>query len=173
MDKEKIIINPKTKVLQLIETYPELEAIIIEYLPAFSKLDNPILRNSVAKVTTLQQAASIGKVKVEELINHLRREVGQELVSESFESVYNTKRPEWFDEDIITEEFDIREMLSEGEHPVNHVMAELGKLKEGKIYGIIAPFLPAPLIDKTQSIQFAHWIVEEAENIYKIYFKKV
>ena len=74
MKKDKLIINPKTKVLQLIESYPELEKLIIEYLPAYGKLKDPKIRKTVAKVATLQQAASIGKVKVEELINHLRKE---------------------------------------------------------------------------------------------------
>lgn len=59
MTETKLIINPKTKVLKLIETYPELEEVLIGYVPAFQKLKNPILRNTVAKITTLQQAASI------------------------------------------------------------------------------------------------------------------
>lgn len=50
-----LIITPKTKVLELIETYPELEDILIEYAPAFKKLKNPLLRKTVAKIATLQQ----------------------------------------------------------------------------------------------------------------------
>ena len=38
---DKLLITPKTKVLQLIESYPELEDILIEYAPAFKKLKNP------------------------------------------------------------------------------------------------------------------------------------
>ena len=53
---QKLIITPKTKVLQLIEAYPHLEDVLIEYVPAFKKLKNPILRNTVAKIATLQQA---------------------------------------------------------------------------------------------------------------------
>ena len=63
---EKLIITPKTKVLQVIEAYPELEDVLIGYVPAFKKLKNPILRNTVAKIATLQQAASVGKVKIED-----------------------------------------------------------------------------------------------------------
>ena len=72
METPKLIISPKTKVLQLIEAYPQLEDTLIDYVPAFRKLKNPILRNTVAKITTLQQAATIGNVKVEELINLFR-----------------------------------------------------------------------------------------------------
>ena len=75
METHKLIISPKTKVLQLIETYPQLEDVLINYVPAFKKLKNPILRKTVAKIATLQQAAVVGNVKVEDLINLLRQEV--------------------------------------------------------------------------------------------------
>ena len=73
---ENLIIRSKTKVLQLIEAYPQLEEVLIGYVPAFKKLKNPVLRNTVARITTLQQASAIGDVKVEELINHLRKKSG-------------------------------------------------------------------------------------------------
>ena len=63
--KNELIITPKTKVLQVIEAYPQLEEVLIGYVPAFVKLKNPILRKTVARIATLQQAAAIGNVKVE------------------------------------------------------------------------------------------------------------
>jgi hypothetical protein len=157
MDKKQIIISPKTKVLQLIETYPELE---------------DILRKTVAKIATLQQAASIGNVKVGDLINHLRQEVGQELMTSEINNPYNTRQPDWFNEANIVQELDVREMLAAGEHPVNQVMADLKKLPENTIYKMIAPFLPAPLIDKASSIEVKHWVVKEKEDLFIIYFSK-
>ena len=62
MDQNKIIISPKTKVLALIEAYPQLENTLISYVPVFEKLKNPVLRRTVAKIATLQQAAVIGNV---------------------------------------------------------------------------------------------------------------
>ena len=172
MNEEKLIISPKTKISQLIEVYPQLEDILIDYLPAFKKLKNPSLRKTVAKVATLQQAASIGKVKVENLINHLRKEVGQDIISSVSENKYNTIKPKWFNPDLIAEEFDARDMLAAGEHPVNQVISDLKKLETGKIYKLIAPFLPAPLIDKASSLNFDNWISEEETNIFHVYFIK-
>ena len=170
MKQNHIIISPKTKILHLIETYPELEDVLISYVPAFKKLKNPILRKTVAKIATLQQAASIGNVNVGDLINHLRKEVGQDLVETEIENPYNTKRPDWFDEKRIVQELDVRDMLAAGEHPVNQVMADLKKLATGSIYKMIAPFLPAPLIDKASSINASHWVVKEREDLFVIYF---
>ena len=44
--ENKLIITPKTKVLQLIEAYPELEEVLISKVPAFEKLRNPLLKNT-------------------------------------------------------------------------------------------------------------------------------
>jgi len=172
MEKKQIIISPKTKVLQLIEAYPELEDVLINYVPAFKKLKNPILRKTVAKIATLQQAASIGNVKVGDLINHLRKEVGQELMTSEINNPYNTNKPDWFDESKIAQELDVRDMLAAGEHPVNQVMADLKKLPDNSIYKMIAPFLPAPLIDKASSLEVRHWVVKEKDDLFIIYFCK-
>ena len=169
---DKLIITPKTKVLQLIEAYPQLEEVLIGYVPAFKKLKNPVLRNTVAKIATLQQAASVGNVKVEELINLLRKNVGQDLYNEKAGSEYNTVKPEWFDETLILKELDAKTMLAAGEHPVTQVMADLNQMPKGTIYKLIAPFLPAPLIDKATSLEAKHWIVKENDESYIIYFYK-
>lgn len=168
----ELIITPKTRVIQLIETYPQLEDVLIEYVPAFKKLKNPLLRKTVARIATLQQAASIGNVKVEDLINKLRKEVGQVSFAGSAGSEYNYSKPPWFNEKFVATEFDVREMLASGEHPVNQVIADLNHMKPGSIYKLIAPFLPAPLIDKASSLQVQHWIVKESDEEFVIYFFK-
>ncbi len=170
--KDNLIITPKTKVFQLLEAYPQLEETLIGFVPAFKKLKNPVLRKTVAKITTLQQAATIGGVKTGELVNLLRKEVGQDLLSDSAESTYNTIRPGWFDEKNISGELDIRDMLAAGEQPVNQAMADLNDLKQGCIYKITAPFIPAPLIDKAGSLNISHWLVKENEELFRIYFYK-
>lgn len=167
-----LIITPKTKVLELIETYPQLEEVLIGYVPAFEKLKNPILRKTVARIATLQQAASVGNVKVGDLINRLRKEVGQDLLADSTDNTYNQAKPSWFDPLQVSQEFDAREMLAAGEHPVNQVLADLHKLPSGKIYKLIAPFLPAPLIDKASSLTVNHWVVKEGEELFSVYFYK-
>ena len=152
----KLIITPKTKVMDLIKNYPNLEDILIEYAPAFKKLKNPVLRKTVAKVASLQQAAAVGNVKVEELINRLRQEVGQNLISEV--------------EDLVALELDAREMLAAGEQPVNQIIADLKGLEKSKIYKLISPFVPAPAIDKASSLNFQHWIEKIGKEEYNVYF---
>ncbi len=168
-----LIITPKTKVLQLIEAYPNLEEVLINYVPAFSKLKNPLLRKTVAKIATLQQAAAVGNVKVEDLVNLLRKEVGQDLTNISENDLqYNITPPDWLSVTQIIETIDIKPILDAGEQPVSIVISSLNKLSENEILLIQAPFLPAPLIDKALSLGFSHFIKNENKDLFLIYFKR-
>ena len=60
MPKDKPLITSTTKVADLLKSYPELEDVLIAMAPPFKKLKNPVLRRSVAKLATLQQAAAVG-----------------------------------------------------------------------------------------------------------------
>ncbi|MGC9334042.1 MAG: DUF1858 domain-containing protein [Anaerolineae bacterium] len=165
-----LIIAPKTKISELIKAFPQLEGILIDYVPAFEKLKNPVLRRTVARVTTLQQAAAIGSVNVEDLINRLRAEVGQDLFAGGATAAYTTEQPGWFAEDRVVAELDARGMLAAGEQPINQVMADLQALDQGDIYRLVAPFIPAPLVDKASSLGISHWITRRDDQEFIIYF---
>jgi hypothetical protein len=169
---DKLLITPKTKVLQLLEAYPQLESVLIGMVPAFKKLQNPALRRTVAKVASLQQAAAVGGVNTGELINRLRREVGQDLYAEGAGTAYGTSRPAWFDAGRVAMELDARPLLAAGEQPVNQAMADFVAMAPGTIYKLSAPFLPAPLIDKGTSLGLQHWLVKESEESFVVYFHK-
>jgi hypothetical protein len=169
---DKLIITPKTKVLQLIEAYPQLEDVLIGYVPEFKRLKNPVLRKTVARIATLQQAAAIGNLPVEELINVLRKEVGQDLLSAESKSGYNTNKPSWFDESLVYAELDAIPMLAQGEHPVNQVIADYQAMPPARIFKMTAPFLPAPLIDKLTSLGAKHWVQKDNGQTHHIYFYK-
>ncbi len=78
--EKKLIITPKTKVSELLEAYPELERVLIDIAPTFKKLKNPMLRRTIARVTSLQQAASVGEIPVDVIVNKLRGIVGQDSI---------------------------------------------------------------------------------------------
>ncbi len=56
--QNKLIITPQTKVKELLDAYPELEPVLIDMAPAFKKLRNPVLRRTIARVTSIKQAAA-------------------------------------------------------------------------------------------------------------------
>lgn len=171
---EKLIITPKTKIYDLLEAYPELEEILIASAPEFKKLKNPVLRKTIARITNISQAAIIGNLNVDELVNRLRERVGQDSLEQLDESgtKYVTTCPEWFRREAVVQTMDIREMLNRDEQPVHEVLAAIKRLSENEILEIIAPFLPAPLLDKTLSLNYKHWLDKKAEGEYRIYFSK-
>ena len=170
-DKEKAMITPDMKISELLENYPELEEALVEAVPAYEKLINPLLRNTVARITSLRQLAEIGKVDLGELINQLRQQAG---ISEQFETDEelakdNSGKPKWVDESKIVKKLDARAMLAEGGHPVGVVLEELQDLKGDEIYMLITPFLPQPLLDRVKEEGFKVWS-ETVGKEYRSYF---
>ena len=70
-------INARSKLLDILVAYPELEEQIIKIAPPFQNLKNPVLRRTVGKLATLEKVAQIGGLDVNQLVNTLRRAVGQ------------------------------------------------------------------------------------------------
>jgi TusA-related sulfurtransferase len=67
---------------------------------------------------------------------------------------------------------DIRDMLHAGEQPVHEVLSAIKKLNENDILKIIAPFIPAPLLDKSFSLKYKHWLNKKSVEEYCVYFTK-
>jgi hypothetical protein len=171
---EKLIITPKTKIYDFLEAYPQLEDELISLAPEFRKLKNPVLRKTIARVATIGQAASVSGLNVEHLVNRLREMAGQGNmdVSDDAGSKYVLSKPDWFDEKRISETIDIREMLNRGEQPVHEVLSSIKKLDGDQILEVIAPFLPAPLLDKSVSLDYRHWVDKKGEGDFRVYFRK-
>lgn len=167
----KLIITPKTKIADLLEAYPQLEEVLIDLAPTFEKLKNPLLRKTIARVTSLQQAASVGALPVEVIVNKLRGIVGQgALENLEDEPGSDGSRPDWFNESKIARKYDARESIAAGGHPVGQVMSDLHSFDPGAIYELVTPFLPAPLLDKVKGMGFRCWTVKENDSLFRSYF---
>lgn len=170
---EQLIITPKTKVYELLEAYPQLEDTLIEIAPVFKKLKNPVLRRTIARVTTLQQAAQVGQVPVHQMVNTLRQKVGQDTL-EGLEAsaAGNTVAPSWLIEEKIVMRLDARPIIEQGGHPLGEVLTGVGDLKPGEIYELVTPFLPAPLIERVVAQGFDNWSEKKSEDHFINYFLK-
>ena len=166
-------ITPDTKVAELLDNYPELEDVLIGLAPPFKKLKNPLLRRSVAKVTSLRQAAAVGKISVHETVDKLRAIVGQQQISgEPIRDgdSYFSGEPEWFDRSQVVATI-VEAELSPDVMPLNPLIRRAAKLREGEIIELVTTYLPAPGIDIMKGKGFSVWSVDEGELI-KTYFSK-
>ena len=157
----------------MLETYPELEDVLIGIAAPFKKLKNPILRRSVAKVATIKHISSVGKVPLNELINRLRKAVGQTEILEQYdEENYFQPKPEWFSDDKISVSINESKLENKDRMTLTVIMKEAKNVKSGEIIELITTFLPAPGIDIMKSKGYSVWSVKSDDDIIRSYFLK-
>lgn len=173
MSAPKLIISPKTKVGELLDAFPQLENVLLELSPSFSKLKNPVLRKTVARIASLQQAAIVGGLKVDELVNRLRMEVGQsEFTGEDDGKEYLfVTPPGWFDAKRIKLSFDATPVINAGGSPMADILAIANKLQAKEILELKTPFVPAPIIDLLKGKGFRSFSLQKNAEIVT-YFEK-
>ncbi len=148
-------ITLQSKLFDVLEAYPELEAQIVNIAPPFQNLKNPVLRRTVGKIATLEKVAQIGGMDAGKLVNTLRRAVGQaEIIGEAaanftVEIPRVENDPQW----IAGEpQFTVNgsELLQRGEVPLGRVNELLGKLEVGRYLLLVTNFEPTPIMEAMQ-----------------------
>ncbi len=160
-------ITAEIKVAALLSEYPELEDLLISMSPAFIKLQNPVLRRSVARVATLRQAAAVGRLDVSDFVNELRVAVGQSpLVDMAVDEIeYFGPPPESVGDSPVTKV--LRESdIDPDVMPINPLLRAARDLEDGEIVELITDHLPAPGIDILRRKGYVVWSVERDGSIH-------
>lgn len=144
-------ITSHSKLLDVLKEYPSLEEKIINIAPPFKNLQNPVLRRTVGQLATLEKVAQIGNLDVIELVNTLRKEVGQPEIRADAKIEISIPEKTASDPDWIAGEpkyiLNGTEMLQRGEVPLHHVSELLGTLSQDSFILLITDFKPTPIID--------------------------
>jgi len=161
-ERPRAAITPATRVAELLESWPELEPVLIAQAPAFRRLRNPVLRRTVARVATLEQAAGVGGVPVRELVAALRRAAGLETASDDTKHLGTgapgeesgpgaatapEAAPDWVTAGRVVETLDADALLDAGEVPLARVNAGVHALRDGELLRIESGFRPVPLLE--------------------------
>jgi len=140
-------VTPHTKVGALLDAHPEVEDVLIQAVPAFVKLKNPILRATVAKVATLEQAAKVGGLPLPELMGLIWKALGQEAgTATEAASLVLDAWPNWYREEAIQAHLEVNAILAEGGHPLSKAKQVLASHPPGAIVLLSSDFEPAPLL---------------------------
>lgn len=157
-------INLQTRIAALLESYPELEDRLIELSPVFAKLRNPVLRKTVAKVTSIQQAAAIAGISAPLLVIELRKAAGF-IVPESDQTQTESEdiepQPNWFDKNNISIYYDARPIIDAGKSPMQEILNLASKLEQGQTLHLTTPFRPMPILDILKNKGFQVWSTGE------------
>ena len=163
-------IVPETKLGALLDAYPALEESLIACVPALEKLRNPVLRKTVTKITTLEQAARLGGLGTPELIRRLREAAGQPDADEP--GGMHPGAPSWLREDRIRHHIDAVSMLERGVHPIGKVRECAATLKPGEIIRLTSGFRPAPLIDVMERSALTVYSTETSPGLHETYISR-
>jgi hypothetical protein len=154
-ERPQLEITPRSKLFDVLNAYPQLEETIIEIAPPFGNLRNPVLRRTVGRLATLAQVAQIGNLDAINLVNMLRRAVGQPEIrpattpTVNHESAIETGDPAWASgapQFVI----DGTALLAQGEVPLEHVNAHLDRISDGATLLLLTNFEPQPIFDAMQ-----------------------
>ena len=174
MADDSFQITASTTVARLLDRYPELEDVLAGIAPPFKKLTDPAVRESVAKVASLGQAAAVGRVPVEELVNELRAAVGHDpLDPEAVGGAadYFGDPPRWFDRSKIVASIDGR--TGGGDKvPLMALSQKATELKPAQILELTTTFLPAPGIDIIRGKGYLVWSEEDEQQLIRTYVSR-
>ncbi len=162
-------INLQTKIGELLDAYPHLEDELIRLSSAFAKLRSPILRRTVAKVTTIQHAAKIAGISSAEMVIALRKAAGLEVSSDIDFSEENSvdKEPDWFNASKIKIQFDANSIIDSGGSPMAAIIGKADELSAGDILEVSVSFRPEPIMETLRKKGLKSWYDGE-----KAYFLK-
>ncbi|MFT7823708.1 MAG: DUF1858 domain-containing protein [Sulfurimonas sp.] len=140
-------ITLETKIADLLNH--GMKETLININPKFKKLNNPVLRRTVARVATVKQAAVVGGMEPDDLLNRLRAAVGQKTL-EGTETHLPEKDifPSWAEQEKAKISLDANQALDRDENPLALANKKLKGLDNGEILEIISDFRPQPLIDE-------------------------
>lgn len=148
-------ITGSSKLLDVLQAYPELEEQLINIAPPFKNLKNPVLRRTVGSLVNLNKVAQIGGMDATRLVNTLRRHVGQsELLEASgqikkVEIPRTTEDPDWISGEP---QFVVNgtQLLQQGEVPLGKVNQLLTQLSPNRYLLLLTNFSPTPIMDAVQ-----------------------
>ena len=169
-------ITPETKIGALLDAYPDLEGRLIAWVPEFKKLTNPILRRTIAKVATLEQASKVAGISIRGLVGMLREAAGQEPAGEGRDrddaGSAQGEAPVWLNHQRVTRTIDADAIIEAGRHPLGEVRRAVAGLAPGDILRLISGFRPVPLIESLARDGYESYSVREPSGELSTYIRK-
>ena len=171
-----MMITKETKISKLLVEYPQTLEVLVNFSPHFSKLNNKILRKTLASRVNVEQAAGTAGVSLVLLLNELNNSIRNK--SNPPTKNYNTKekimtneKPEYLKninpEKIL--QLDVRPIIDSGKDPFLEIMSAVKSLKEDEVFHLINSFEPIPLYSVLENKGYDHW-TEKAGNTFNVFF---
>jgi uncharacterized protein (DUF2249 family) len=168
----KMKVTRNTKISRILRENKGAVETIADINKHFAKLNNPVLRRVLAPRVTVNDAAKIGNITVNEFLKRLS-EIGFEVVYESQE--INNKigvNDQMSLNQSKIKVLDVRETIQSGADPFSDIMEALKNLKEDAVLKLINVFEPIPIIKVLKEKGYTVWTKRIDEEEYHTFFKK-
>lgn len=195
MAPEDKFITENDSIYDVVTKYPEVKKRLLELSEKYGRLNNPVIFNTVAKLTSVKKAASVGGIYWKELVYQLNDAIGlgKEYVERSKASAFAAHgtgsagaseheghvpakdvrnstgpRPQWMDKAKDFEVMDVRE----GGEPFFNVTEKAKTVGSGKGFTLVQVFEPLPLIGYLETMGFEHVTEKVGDTEVRVYFFK-
>jgi uncharacterized protein (DUF2249 family) len=169
------VIRASDKVDAVLAREERLVDVLIEISPVFGKLRNPVLRRTMARLVTVEQAARIGGVDAAMVVRRLNEALG---IHDSEESVVPAAPPH---AEAVPEflraypaerlvDVDVRDDLRAGREPFRRIMDAARATPVGHVLRVRATFEPAPLYAVFAKRGWAHATERLADDDWRVWF---
>jgi hypothetical protein len=178
-----LAIELDTKLTEMFAAFPQVEEPLMAAIPSLAKLENPVLRETVLKSATVEQAAKLAGVSAKDLVAALRKMAGQQAeeagcgggCSHNYgpARVGTGPEPDWAKTFQVKHAIDADAMLSTGVHPVGKVRECAASLGQGEMVVMTVSFRPEPLLENLRQAGFEVWCGERTPGKYTACFARM
>ncbi len=167
-------ITLETKIFDLIHKNTGMKDILIDINADFKKLNKSIIGKTLTQEgADLKEAAIVVGMDPVELLNSLRKSLGQEIVetSDYQTNEISDEAPQWaLNEPKYT--LNANELLKKDLSPLAEAQTTLRSLKKDDIFTIVSDFRPQPLIDDLIKMGHDVYVGKINEEKFITYIKK-
>lgn len=164
------------KIHAVLERDPRMLDALLAVSPSFSMLKNPLMRKTMARLTTVEKAARVAGVDADELLGRLNAvltgvpwEPKASAPAAATDAAPAGELPDAVK--ALTEvECDVRDDLRKGVEPFARIMGTLREVGPGKVLHLRAIFEPAPLYAVLGKKGFQHFTQRAADDDWHIWF---
>jgi uncharacterized protein (DUF2249 family) len=181
-----MVIRATDRVADVLKADASLIDVFVSMSPAFERLRNPAARKVIGRLVTLQQAARMGGVEIDALLDRLNNHEanpsrsGGEPVTRAPAAAgpvcdvtatvpaHPGALAAIAKSDIV--EIDVREELRAGREPFSQIMAARAQVPAGGALCVRATFEPVPLYAVMQKQHLTHWTERRADDDWLVWF---
>lgn len=153
--------------------------VLIAASPALGKLKNPLLRKTMSKLATVEQAARVAGLDAHDLLARLNSVLSGEAPPAPIRSLSapaSDDREYDGASDILRTpqerivDLDVREELRSGREPFRLIMSVAGSVRVGEVLRLRAIFEPAPLYAVLARQGFSHFTEQLGKDDWRVWF---